>query len=293
MTHGPLDHRYRGEHPVRTLLYLFREDRAKLALGAGAFFVKHSPTWLTPVITAHVIDVVVRDLGASLGKTSSSKLLWAIPVRGLGQGSRNDIDDFESQNFIKRIVAVGGEWGTLSEIALALKAGKPGNVDRWQIINFQAPSTIAIDVGVAPTGTGAPEGDRSQGVNGFGATGDSTNAGRTDFSKFEGTASRLQPLPARVERRDEVRRHELAEVWHHPVVGGLDELVVVELVHAAAHDGHLRADAVDQLAQRSLLAEHLGVRGAMHRRHERPEALCVPLLVTVAVTGHRASPWSR
>jgi hypothetical protein len=46
---------------------------------------------------------VVRDLGASLGKTSSSKLLWTIPVRGLGQGSRNDIDDFESQNFIKRI----------------------------------------------------------------------------------------------------------------------------------------------------------------------------------------------
>ncbi|MFJ6670424.1 ABC transporter ATP-binding protein [Actinosynnema sp. NPDC091369] len=60
MTHGPLDHRYRGEHPVRTLLYLFHEDRGKLALGAGAFFVKHSPTWLTPVITAHVIDVVVR-----------------------------------------------------------------------------------------------------------------------------------------------------------------------------------------------------------------------------------------
>jgi phenylpropionate dioxygenase-like ring-hydroxylating dioxygenase large terminal subunit len=43
----------------------------------------------------------------------------------------------------------------------------PGNVDRWQIIHFQAPSTIAIDVGVAPTGTGAPEGDRSQGVNGY------------------------------------------------------------------------------------------------------------------------------
>ncbi len=45
--------------------------------------------------------------------------------------------------------------------------GKPGNVDRWQIITFQAPSTITIDVGVAPTGTGAPEGDRSQGVNGY------------------------------------------------------------------------------------------------------------------------------
>jgi phenylpropionate dioxygenase-like ring-hydroxylating dioxygenase large terminal subunit len=45
--------------------------------------------------------------------------------------------------------------------------GKPGKVDRWQIINFEAPATIAIDVGVAPAGTGAPDGDRSQGVNGF------------------------------------------------------------------------------------------------------------------------------
>ena len=40
-------------------------------------------------------------------------------------------------------------------------------VDRWQIIHFEAPSTIAIDVGVAPHGTGAPEGDRSAGVNGY------------------------------------------------------------------------------------------------------------------------------
>ena len=40
-------------------------------------------------------------------------------------------------------------------------------VDRWQIIHFQAPGTVNIDVGVAPAGTGAPEGDRSQGVNGF------------------------------------------------------------------------------------------------------------------------------
>jgi vanillate O-demethylase monooxygenase subunit len=45
--------------------------------------------------------------------------------------------------------------------------GKPGKVDRWQIIHFEAPSTIAIDVGVAPHGTGAPEGDRSAGVNGY------------------------------------------------------------------------------------------------------------------------------
>ena len=45
--------------------------------------------------------------------------------------------------------------------------GFTGKVDRWQIIHFEAPSTICIDVGVAKAGTGAPEGDRSQGVNGF------------------------------------------------------------------------------------------------------------------------------
>ena len=44
--------------------------------------------------------------------------------------------------------------------------GRPGNVDRWQIIRFEAPCTIVLDVGVAPTGTGAPQGDRSKGVNG-------------------------------------------------------------------------------------------------------------------------------
>ena len=47
-----------------------------------------------------------------------------------------------------------------------------GLVDRWQIIRFEAPCTVTIDVGVAPTGSGAvpkdgQAGDRSAGVNGF------------------------------------------------------------------------------------------------------------------------------
>ena len=47
---------------------------------------------------------VVRDLGASFGKTTSSRLLWVLPIpmRGFGQGSRNNIDGFESQDFIER-----------------------------------------------------------------------------------------------------------------------------------------------------------------------------------------------
>jgi vanillate O-demethylase monooxygenase subunit len=48
----------------------------------------------------------------------------------------------------------------------AKQLGKPGLVDRWQIVRFEAPAVVVGDVGVALTGTGAPEGDRSQGVNG-------------------------------------------------------------------------------------------------------------------------------
>jgi vanillate O-demethylase monooxygenase subunit len=42
--------------------------------------------------------------------------------------------------------------------------GKPGNCDRWQIVNFYLPSHTMLDVGTAPAGTGAPDGDRSQAV---------------------------------------------------------------------------------------------------------------------------------
>ncbi|MDP3171770.1 MAG: aromatic ring-hydroxylating dioxygenase subunit alpha [Polaromonas sp.] len=50
--------------------------------------------------------------------------------------------------------------------------GYTGPVDRWQVIRFEAPCTVTIDVGVAEAGTGAipkdgQPGDRSKGVNGF------------------------------------------------------------------------------------------------------------------------------
>ncbi|MFD4232391.1 ABC transporter ATP-binding protein [Streptomyces sp. NPDC058545] len=57
---GALDHRYRGEHPVRTLGYLLRPDRRRIAVAAAVFVVKHSPVWLLPLITANIIDVVVQ-----------------------------------------------------------------------------------------------------------------------------------------------------------------------------------------------------------------------------------------
>jgi hypothetical protein len=46
---------------------------------------------------------VVRDLGASLGKTTFPRFLAWTPLRKMPQGSRNDIDDFEEQGFIRGV----------------------------------------------------------------------------------------------------------------------------------------------------------------------------------------------
>ncbi len=46
---------------------------------------------------------VVRDLGASLGKTKYPTLLKWFRLRGFGQGTRNDLEGFEEQSFIKRM----------------------------------------------------------------------------------------------------------------------------------------------------------------------------------------------
>ncbi|THA34501.1 ABC transporter ATP-binding protein [Streptomyces sp. A1277] len=74
-----LDHRYRGEHPVRTLALLFRPDRGKLALAVVLFTVKHSPIWLLPLITATVLDVVVQH-GPESGLWKATGLLLFILV---------------------------------------------------------------------------------------------------------------------------------------------------------------------------------------------------------------------
>jgi len=44
---------------------------------------------------------------------------------------------------------------------------KDGPVDRWQICRYIVPSSILIDVGVAPVGAGATIGDHDQGVRGM------------------------------------------------------------------------------------------------------------------------------
>lgn len=79
-TEKPLDHRYRDEHPIRTLAYLFRADRRRLALAVAVFTVKHSPVWLLPLITASIIDTVVQHQPVSRLWTSTGIILFILLI---------------------------------------------------------------------------------------------------------------------------------------------------------------------------------------------------------------------
>ncbi|WP_435172077.1 ABC transporter ATP-binding protein [Actinacidiphila sp. bgisy145] len=72
---GTLSHRYRGEHPLRTLLYLFHPDRRRVGVAVAAFLAKHAPVWLLPLITANVVDVVVKHEPISVLWWNSAVLL--------------------------------------------------------------------------------------------------------------------------------------------------------------------------------------------------------------------------
>ncbi|MFJ5520929.1 ABC transporter ATP-binding protein [Streptomyces griseoluteus] len=75
---GPLSHRYRGEHPVRTLIYLFRPERGRVALATPAFLLKHAPVWLLPLVTANIVDVVVSHRPVSALWWNCAVLLAAL-----------------------------------------------------------------------------------------------------------------------------------------------------------------------------------------------------------------------
>ena len=53
----------------------------------------------------------------------------------------------------------------VSDSVLPMTIGSPLGVAVDSAGRAEAPCTVAIDVGVAPAGTGAPQGDRSQGVS--------------------------------------------------------------------------------------------------------------------------------
>ena len=84
-------------------------------------------------VRGNVIDLAVGVvIGASFGKTSPSRLLWILPIatRGFGQGSRNNVSDFESQGFIRRVTESDVEFEFHSIYGSVVDLVRPSDV-RW------------------------------------------------------------------------------------------------------------------------------------------------------------------
>ena len=92
------DNEFIGTQPYQGLI------AANILLNSWDWKTSNNKIYRNTSSTSPSQRYVVRDLGASLGATSPSRLLWILPirVRGFGQGSRNQIDDFESRRYIER-----------------------------------------------------------------------------------------------------------------------------------------------------------------------------------------------
>jgi ATP-binding cassette, subfamily B, bacterial len=53
-----VEHTYSGENPFRTLLYLFNDQKTRVAIAFTFFCIKHSPSWVIPLLTANIIDII-------------------------------------------------------------------------------------------------------------------------------------------------------------------------------------------------------------------------------------------
>ena len=81
---GALEHRFQGEHPLRTLLFLYRGERTRLIWGAVLYVIKHSPVWVMPLVTARIIDIVAQPEKHSLNEIwVNAAILLAILLQNI------------------------------------------------------------------------------------------------------------------------------------------------------------------------------------------------------------------
>jgi ATP-binding cassette, subfamily B, bacterial len=56
-------HQFKGESPIKTLIFLLKDQKKNVLLAVLFFSIKHSPSWFIPLITANLIDIVVQKRG--------------------------------------------------------------------------------------------------------------------------------------------------------------------------------------------------------------------------------------
>jgi uncharacterized protein (TIGR00725 family) len=107
------------------------EEVGRLLAEAGAVVVTGGLGGVMEAASKGAREAGGTTLGLLPGADRSGANPWltvAVPT-GMGE-ARNALVARAADG----LVAVGGEWGTLSEIALALKAGKPvAGLDSWEL----------------------------------------------------------------------------------------------------------------------------------------------------------------
>jgi ATP-binding cassette subfamily B protein len=73
-----LVHRFKGESPIRTLRYLLTGQRKNVGLAVFFFSIKHSPSWLIPVFTANLIDIIVQKKSFTEFAINSAALVFVV-----------------------------------------------------------------------------------------------------------------------------------------------------------------------------------------------------------------------
>jgi ATP-binding cassette subfamily B protein len=73
-----LVHRFKGESPIRTLRYLLSGQRKNVGLAVFFFSIKHSPSWLIPVFTANLIDIIVQKKSFTEFAINSAALVFVV-----------------------------------------------------------------------------------------------------------------------------------------------------------------------------------------------------------------------
>jgi len=61
-----IEHGYVGESPIRTLLYLFEEQKLRVLVAFIFFSIKHSPSWVIPLLTANIIDIITSHKSVTI-----------------------------------------------------------------------------------------------------------------------------------------------------------------------------------------------------------------------------------
>ena len=107
--------------------------------------------------------------------------------------------------------------------------GFTGNVDRWILATYMPPSLCAFDIGAAVAGTGAPEGDRGQGI---------TN--RTTHFMTPASANSTHYF------------------WLFARNYGLDDAALSERVHAAIIETFREDVEIVERQERSIAADRIG-----------------------------------